>query len=154
MLVTHNDGARAAEQQFGAQVKDARDARGWSQEALARHLKETLGIELHQTGIARLERGERAIRLNEASALAKLLGLDLQQYGGIGPRLTEEEYSEALEHVEKIRKFEAGARDKLEHLRRTREDALARAERDLATWRDERVRLEAAIQEYEARQRG
>lgn len=65
------------EHQFGVWVKNAREMRGWSQEALARHLKETAGLDLHQSAVARLEGGKRAIRLNEASALAKLLGLDL-----------------------------------------------------------------------------
>lgn len=96
----------SAEQRFGAQVREAREGRGWSQEALARNLRDTTGIDLHQTAIARLERGERAIRFNEVAAMANLLGLDLTPYSSTAPPLTPEEYENAVRSLEKVREME------------------------------------------------
>jgi transcriptional regulator with XRE-family HTH domain len=152
MRVTHKE--PSAEEAFGAQVRFAREAREWTQDALARHLRDASGVSMDQAAVARLELGKRAIRLNEAVALASLLGLDLKQYGGKIAPLSDEQYPEALEHLDKVQALEQQASDALTHVRRTRDEALSRAERDLAAWREERIQLEAAIQEYERRAGG
>lgn len=153
MLVTHIDSS-SAEQRFGAQVREAREARGWSQEALARHLRDAAGIDLHQTAIARLERGERAIRFNEVSALAKLLGLDLQTYSAELPTLTDDEYQHAKESLERVRAQEERATRDLLHVQEQLETEMAELTRDRRTLVDQRRTLEAMIRAYEERQGG
>lgn len=74
----HNYDGQTAEQLFGREVRASREGRNWSQETLARHLKELTGVEIHQTGLARLEVGKRGITLNEAVALAEVLGINIQ----------------------------------------------------------------------------
>jgi transcriptional regulator with XRE-family HTH domain len=140
----------SAEEAFGAQVRLAREARDWSQEALASHLRYASGVSVDQAAIARLERGKRAIRLNEASALARVLGLDLQPYGDAVAELSEETYSETVEELEQIRALEDKASKALAGARQ----AVSARERDVTRLREQRVRLEEAIRAYEARQHG
>jgi transcriptional regulator with XRE-family HTH domain len=51
-------------------VQSERKRRGWSQRDLAERLGE-VGMDIHATGITRLERGERAIRFDEFVALCR-----------------------------------------------------------------------------------
>jgi transcriptional regulator with XRE-family HTH domain len=51
-------------------VQSERKRRGWSQRDLAERLGK-VGMDIHATGITRLERGERAIRFNEFVALCQ-----------------------------------------------------------------------------------
>jgi transcriptional regulator with XRE-family HTH domain len=51
-------------------VQGERKRRGWSQRDLAKRLGE-VGMDIHATGITRLERGERAIRFDEFFALCQ-----------------------------------------------------------------------------------
>jgi ribosome-binding protein aMBF1 (putative translation factor) len=67
------------EQQFGQAVRARRLDRGWSQQALSDELRKN-GVELHQTGVGRLEAGTRGTGLNEAEAIAELLGLDRSEW--------------------------------------------------------------------------
>ena len=55
--------------QFGAKVRELRDARGLSQEALA----DAAG--LHRTHISLIERGQRSARLETIESLATALGI-------------------------------------------------------------------------------
>jgi transcriptional regulator with XRE-family HTH domain len=150
MPVTHTE-TRAPEQHFGHQVRDAREARGWSQEALGRHLSATSGIELSQTAITRLEQGKRPIRLNEASALAKLLGLELQQYAGTLPKLTEQEYEQAKVSLAEAVRAEEQAVEELRRVRQDLDERAAELSRDQRYWAEQRWRFEMMIGEYEAR---
>jgi transcriptional regulator with XRE-family HTH domain len=67
-----------AETLLSTLVKSTRERRGESQAALAARLRE-YGMEVHGTGIARLEGGERAIRVDEMFALIRALELDVGQ---------------------------------------------------------------------------
>lgn len=67
---------QSAEERFGAEVRQRRTARGWTQALLVRYS----GSTLDQSSMTRLELGKRAIRLNEAAALAGVLGIDLNSY--------------------------------------------------------------------------
>lgn len=64
----------AFERGFGQKVRAYRQERGWSQEELARRLRD-LGLDMHQTTIAKLEAGRRPTRLSEAYAIALAFGL-------------------------------------------------------------------------------
>ncbi len=68
--------AGAPEQAFAEGVRAMRQARGWSQAELAVRLGE-YGFRMHQTTVAKLEAGERPIRINEAAALCTLFGVQL-----------------------------------------------------------------------------
>lgn len=140
----------SAEEAFGAQVRLAREARDWSQEGLARHLRDASGISVDQAAIARLERGKRAIRLNEASALARVLGLDLKPYGDAVAELSEETYRETVEELERTRALEEKASKALAGARQV----VGTRERDVTRLREQRMRLEEAIRAYEERKHG
>ncbi len=91
------------EQLFGVGVRNARQSRGWSQEALAAELAK-VGINVGgQSGVARIERGERPTRLNEVVAIADFLdidlNLDLGAYGQAARRSEGEELQAALRDV-------------------------------------------------------
>lgn len=62
------------EQIFIEQVRNIRQQRGWSQRDLADRLA-TEGFPLHPSAIAKLETGQRPLRVAEAVALASVLGI-------------------------------------------------------------------------------
>ena len=59
------------EKNFGDNVRQWRRARNWSQEDLADKLRQE-GIDLHQTSVAKIERGTRPLRVAEAAAIATI----------------------------------------------------------------------------------
>jgi transcriptional regulator with XRE-family HTH domain len=63
---------------LGKRVKELRKACGWSQEELARRMS-ALGFSWVQTTAAKTELANRPIRVNEAVALARLLGLTFER---------------------------------------------------------------------------
>lgn len=64
------------EQVFAKRMRAHREQRGWSQSTLADRLR-LYGIDLHFSAIAKMELGVRAIRLNEAAAVATAFGVPL-----------------------------------------------------------------------------
>jgi transcriptional regulator with XRE-family HTH domain len=88
--VAQPDEENDAEHAFGKAVRDVRRTRGWTQEQLRRRLLDGYGIDLSKTAMARLELGQRPIRLNEVHAIAQLLGIDMSGFGrepSVGERL-------------------------------------------------------------------
>lgn len=67
------------EQRFGHVVRKHRLEKGWSQQKLSDELRR-VGIGLVQTGVTRLEAGSRGTGLNEAEAIAALLGIDRSEW--------------------------------------------------------------------------
>jgi transcriptional regulator with XRE-family HTH domain len=59
------------DKRFGKRVKAKRDARGWSQAEMAKMLTD-MGARMHATTVAKIEAGDRSVRINEASAIADL----------------------------------------------------------------------------------
>lgn len=59
------------EHHFSKALKDLRKSRDWSQSQLEKMLAEK-GIHLHWTTIAKIEKGERSVRIDEAAAIADL----------------------------------------------------------------------------------
>jgi transcriptional regulator with XRE-family HTH domain len=59
------------DKRFGKRVKAKRDARGWSQAEMATMLTD-MGAHMHATTVAKIEAGDRSVRINEASAIADL----------------------------------------------------------------------------------
>jgi transcriptional regulator with XRE-family HTH domain len=58
---------------FSRLAREAREARSWTQSTLAKKMTEG-GCPMHWTTIAKIEKGERSVRIDEASVLADLLG--------------------------------------------------------------------------------
>jgi transcriptional regulator with XRE-family HTH domain len=76
--VLHTDHELTPEQRFGLLVRAARESRGWTQEALARRVRDVLLGGFDQSAVARIEAGKRLLRVNEAVVLARLLNIDLR----------------------------------------------------------------------------
>lgn len=73
--VAHNQRDSTPEERFGRAVRAARESRRWSQEELSYLLKAETQVTIDQSGVARIESGKRAVRLNEVVALSRLLGI-------------------------------------------------------------------------------
>src|ERR1700736_1720387 len=59
------------EKSFGEKVRQWRRERNWSQEEVADKLR-AQGFDMHQTTVAKIERGTRPLRVAEAAAIATL----------------------------------------------------------------------------------
>ncbi len=79
------------EERFGQQVRDLRRTRGWSQMDLAVRMTNA-GFVLHQAQISKMELGCRPIRLDEADAIARLLGVHLRAL--LDPEVTEDPWGD------------------------------------------------------------
>lgn len=66
------------ERLFAESVKAGRELKKWTQTDLARAMKER-GFPFHQQTVQRIEDGERAIKLDEAFALAEILGRSVDE---------------------------------------------------------------------------
>jgi transcriptional regulator with XRE-family HTH domain len=65
------------DKRFGQRLRTEREGRGWSQAYLAKALS-TVGVHtMHPTTIAKIEAGERSLRINEAMGIADLLEVSL-----------------------------------------------------------------------------
>src|SRR6478752_441284 len=64
------------EKRFGEVVRGWRQDRNWSQEDVVEKLRHQ-GFEMHQTTVAKIERGTRPLRLAEASALAEVFDMPI-----------------------------------------------------------------------------
>lgn len=73
----HNQLGPSPEELFAQLVREKREDLGWSQEELAKRVSAATGQPFHQTGITRIEKLGRGIRLNEALVLARVLGIEL-----------------------------------------------------------------------------
>jgi transcriptional regulator with XRE-family HTH domain len=62
------------EKRFGEVVRGWRQDRSWSQEEVAEKLRHQ-GFEMHQTTIAKIERGTRPLRVAEAAAIATVFDM-------------------------------------------------------------------------------
>ncbi|MBU3064093.1 helix-turn-helix domain-containing protein [Nocardia sp. NEAU-G5] len=88
-LQRHRESMREAfewyERAFGDRTRQWRKARNWSQEDLANRLTDH-GFEMHQTTVAKIERGTRPLRVAEAVAIAQIFGVPpLTVFYGAGP---------------------------------------------------------------------
>jgi transcriptional regulator with XRE-family HTH domain len=121
-----------AERLFAAHVREGREARGWTQAALAEELT-VRGVPLTESDVAAMERSDdatrRAVRLNEAAAVAALFHRSLRD-------LTQ---TWASDRPEQRRLVEAEQRHS------EAAAALALARRDLATAEDDLARARAAL---------
>lgn len=69
--------SRSRERNFADRVKVFREEKGWSQDALARKCVD-LGLEyMNQSTISRIEKGTRAVRLDEGQVLASVFDMTI-----------------------------------------------------------------------------
>ena len=61
---------------FARRLRARREQLGWSQAELAKALSGS-GLTLHGSAIAKIEAGDRAVRIDEAVAIASALDVDL-----------------------------------------------------------------------------
>ena len=64
------------ENHFSEALKEQRKRRDWSQSQLEKMLAEK-GVHLHWTTIAKIEKGERSVRIDEAAAIADLFDMSV-----------------------------------------------------------------------------
>ncbi|MDT5120367.1 MAG: hypothetical protein QOE30_6106, partial [Mycobacterium sp.] len=81
---------------FGKRVQIERTNRGWSQAEMARMLSEN-GIDpMHPTTIAKIEAGQRSVRINEALGIAELFEASIDSLLGRKPGTQNNELEYAL----------------------------------------------------------
>lgn len=124
-------------------MKAAREAKGWSQSALANALG---GSGLNQSAISRIESGERAVRLSEARAIARVFGTNVDALSGT-PAAFEKvlrwnalsgEYDSALRTLEE-------ATDRYERAREALSEYLRAPELGFTRQREEFLRHRASM---------
>ena len=71
-----------SDRDFGKRVKAHRSDRGWTQPQMAKMLSDNGIYPMHSTTIAKIEAGERSVRINEAVGIAELFGVSLDSFVG------------------------------------------------------------------------
>lgn len=66
---------------FSNTLKRERDKQEWSQAELAKRMSDK-GIDMHWTTIAKVEKGERSVRIDEAAAFADVFGVSVDMLLG------------------------------------------------------------------------
>ncbi|ALG29526.1 hypothetical protein AOZ07_11415 [Glutamicibacter halophytocola] len=64
-------------QVFAQRLREERARAGLTQAELAARLSDALGVAVYASAITRAEKGERTVRLEEAVAMAQVLGVEL-----------------------------------------------------------------------------
>jgi transcriptional regulator with XRE-family HTH domain len=84
---------------FGRRLRGLREEAGLTQRQLA-DLMRARGFKMHQTTVAKVEAGERAVSVGEAVQFAGALGIDLTQMINVGQgrRVTAQLKVASLEH--------------------------------------------------------
>lgn len=79
------------EDRFSKCLRDERESRGWSQARLAELLSDN-GTPMHHTTVAKIEKGDRSVRIDEAAAIADLFDVSLDRLLGrsAAPRADED----------------------------------------------------------------
>lgn len=73
------------DKRFGERVKAERDHRGWSQAEMAKMLSDRGIHPMHPTTVAKIEAGDRSVRINEAVGIADLFEVSLDSLLGHKP---------------------------------------------------------------------
>lgn len=110
------------DERVGANLRALREARGWSQGEFSRLLEER-GVVLRQQVIAKIEAGQRPLRLNEAAAATELLEVPVEAVTASRERLTRG--SVALHNVRLLTEYAGIVIEAGQHYVRTRQFLLA-----------------------------
>jgi transcriptional regulator with XRE-family HTH domain len=71
-----------ADDRFGKRVKAERETRGWSQAEMAKILSDRGLRPMHPTTVAKIEAGDRSVRINEAVGIADLFKVSMDDLLG------------------------------------------------------------------------
>jgi transcriptional regulator with XRE-family HTH domain len=74
---------------FSERLRDERERQGWSQSHMAKLLTDN-GIQMHATTIAKIEAGDRFVRIDEATGIADILDVSLDSLLGRNARLEDD----------------------------------------------------------------
>ena len=114
----------SVETRFRERVKDARKDRDWSQADVSKMLRDKGIDSMYPTTVAKVESGERAVRMVEAAAFADLFGVSVDWLLGrdIGPQqdlvFTLQAASQTAQQAAPlVTSIEAGLRDRVGELR-------------------------------------
>jgi len=70
------------EDYFAGRLKIEREHRKWTQRQMAELLSAKMGYSVHWTTIAKIEKGERSVRIDEAGGIADLFGASVDELLG------------------------------------------------------------------------
>lgn len=84
-MVENESAVAGGERRIRENLASLREVKGWSQATLAEKLSQAGLPGFYQTTVARIEKGERALKLSEAAIVAKVFGVDLIQLSGQAP---------------------------------------------------------------------
>lgn len=136
---------------FARQLKYRREDLGLSQAEIARRMTEVAGLPMHQQTVAKIERQQRAVNIEEAFAFASVLEAPLMDMLAGGYRLSPAQASNMLTDTE-------AAVSRLESRLRAEEEALeaaeqveAQARRQVDSARARITRLTAHLTQQRAR---
>lgn len=102
------------EKSFGDKVRQWRRERNWSQEEVAAHLRYQ-GFDMHQTTVAKIERGTRPLRVAEAVALAHIFKVPaLAIFEGPGPTDQPEEIARLQRELDMAEQSARHRRDEID----------------------------------------
>jgi transcriptional regulator with XRE-family HTH domain len=136
------------EKRFGEVVRGWRQDRNWSQEDVAERLRHE-GFEMHQTTVAKIERGTRPLRVAEATALAAVFKMPIMAVFELSlPDDQPAELEQRQKDLEAARKSVDASRDMLYHVAERHAYQLAEVEKlalrmNEDTAREERERNDA-----------
>lgn len=116
------DQLQDAERRIGRNMRRVRESLGLKQQDVADKMNEA-GFKFHQTQVAKVERGERPVRVNEWFAIANALGIDAEALLEGGPG-TDDRLWEAELHYERCRMVVDAAGVRLHEAGTTYQDAL------------------------------
>lgn len=84
------------DEHFGKRVKAEREYRGWSQADMAKLLSDKGIHPMHPTTVAKIEAGDRSVRINEAVGIADLFEVSLDSLLGRKPGAQQDELQYVL----------------------------------------------------------
>jgi transcriptional regulator with XRE-family HTH domain len=84
VAITENDAKQADEYaaQLGARIRNKRNERGWKQPQLAEMLRDRGVASIQTPTVAKIEAGERAVKIHEAAVLADIFGISIDALMG------------------------------------------------------------------------
>ena len=113
-------------------MRAAREARGWSQGALAGHAQHYLYGAFDQSAVARIEAGDRRLRLNEAVIIARLLDIDLRAIErpelGLDSRMVDDQLARLTEDLKSADEYVGATKVALENAQAQHSQALSARE--------------------------
>ncbi|TDZ79106.1 helix-turn-helix protein [Mycobacteroides salmoniphilum] len=125
------------EKRFGEVVRGWRQDRNWSQDDVAEHLRHH-GFEMHQTTVAKIERGARPLRVAEATALAEVFGMPIMAVFELS--LPDDHATELVSHrieLEQARKRVDDSRETLYSIAQQHASLLAEVEKIVLRMNDD-----------------